>query len=64
MRLEAKEWGKASRRSHKKKSGGVHVYVNSSALRYAGIPPNVDLEVKQYGLEDMKVLLKFRKVKK
>lgn len=64
MVIETKEWVNATRRSRKLKTGGITVYVNSEALYFAGVPNNVDLQVKIQPLNNSKVLLKFRKVKK
>jgi len=60
MGVEPKEWINAIRRTNKFKSGGTSVYVNSDALRFSGVPDNVDLQVKIQPLNDGKVLLKFR----
>ena len=60
MGAEPKEWINTTRRSNKNKSGGTHVYVNSQALEFAGVPNNQELQVKIQPLNNGKVLLKFR----
>lgn len=63
MAIEPKEWNLGTRRSGKKKSGGLHVYINARTLEILGLNAG-DLEYNQCALDNKKVLLKFRKVKK
>lgn len=63
MAIEPKEWNLGTRRLREKKSGGIHVYINSTTLEILGIKAG-DLEYNQCALDNKKVLLKLRKVKK
>lgn len=60
MTNEVKEWAKTYRRSYKKKSGGVFVYVDSETLRFSGLPNDKQLLVKRYPTKEGKVILKFK----
>ena len=66
MSIEPKEWNLGTRRSGYKKTGGLHVYINSKTLNDLGLNKG-DLEYKQHSYKDKnrkKVFLEIRKVKK
>lgn len=71
MAREANEWSYASKRSNKKLSGGMHVYIDSNTLQVAlqnvNISKNSRLKIKRYPLKGSgktaKILISIKEAK-
>ncbi len=57
---EAKEWTRASRRLKDSQSGGVHLFINLETLKFANIPNNKSLMVRQHPCKNGRIILRFK----